>query len=159
MTFSENPNFVELKGQTLKDNVLQSMQVDWGASTNIENAFDLILKVAIDNKLKEEDLPKALIIISDMEFNQAQDEERQTYFDKMSLKYSKFGYGLPKVVFWNVNARTNTFHADVKTKEVQFISGQSASAFKSLIKGTEFTAYELMIETLSDEMYDSVCIK
>jgi hypothetical protein len=159
MTFSENPNFVELKGQTLKDNVLQAMQVDWGANTNIETAFELILKVAVDNKLSQEDLPKALIIISDMEFDQAQDDEKKTYFDKMSLKYSRFGYGLPKVVFWNVDARTNTFHADVKTKGVQFISGQSASAFKSLIKGTEFTAYELMIETLSDEMYDSVCIK
>ena len=41
---------------------------------------------------------------------------------------------------------------------VQFISGQSASAFKSLIKGAECSAQELMLETLNNPMYDSIVL-
>lgn len=158
MTFSTNPEFVELKGKTLRDNVHETMRANWNQSTNIEAAFNLILKVAVDNKLAQSDLPKSLIIISDMEFDEANNDSRMTYFDHLTKKFASAGYELPTVVFWNVDARQNTFHAQVGKKGVQFISGQSASAFKSLIKGVEFTAYELMLETLNDPMYDFVII-
>lgn len=161
MTFSEQPTFIELKGKTLKDNVMQTMNANWDMNTNIEAAFDLILKVAVDNSLVQEDLPKSLIVISDMEFDAAtsKSNQRKTFHAHMSKKYSDKGYELPMIVYWNVDARQNTFHANATQSGVQFISGQSASAFKSLIRGVEYTALELMLETLNDPMYDSVVLK
>lgn len=160
MTFSAKPTFVELKGKTLKDNVIQTMNADWDMSTNIEAAFNLILKVAIDNSLSQADLPKSLIIVSDMEFDEGVNVSsgRKTFHEHMTEKYHEHGYELPTVVYWNVNARQDTFHANKNQQGVQFISGQAASAFKSLIKGVEYTAYELMLETLNDPMYDSVIL-
>lgn len=160
MTFSERPSFVTLKGKTLKDNVAQTMSANWDMNTNIEAAFDLILKVAVENNLSQSDLPKSLIIISDMEFDSAVrgNEKRKTFHEHMSTKYRESGYELPMVVYWNVYARQDTFHANATQKGVQFISGQSASAFKSLINGVEYTALELMLETLNDSMYNSVVL-
>ncbi len=58
----------------------------------------------------------------------------------------------------NVNAHNDIFHAQQNVKGVQFIYGQSVSAFKSLIKSAECSAVELMIETLNDAMYDSAIL-
>lgn len=161
MTFSKNPQYVDLKGQTLCDNINQAVNASWGWNTDIEAAFNLVLKVAVDNELPQEDLPKSLIIISDMEFDQAQDSYsgRKTYHTHMTEKYAAAGYELPAVVYWNVDARQDTFHAKAETPGVQFISGQSVTAFKSLIKGASYTAYELMLDTLNDEIYDSVVLR
>lgn len=163
MTFAANPRFIDLKGQTLYD---CTREVPWGIceNTNIEAAFDLILKVAVDNHLEQKDLPKSLIIISDMEFDAAQNTYdwsnggyiKRDYTTLMKAKYRAAGYELPTVVYWDVDAREDIFHAKATTPGVQFISGQAASAFKSLIRGAEYTAYELMLETLNDPMYANV---
>lgn len=160
MTFSEHPTFVELKGKTLKDNIIQTMNANWDMNTNIEAAFNLILKTALDNSLAQSDLPKSLIIISDMEFDECvtDSSDRKTFHEHMTEKYHEQGYELPLVVYWNVDARQNTFHAKATQPGVQFISGHSVSAFKSLIKGEEYTAIELMLETLNDPMYDSIVL-
>lgn len=166
MTFAAQPRFITLSGSTLKDKL---SCVDWGIceNTNIEAAFDLILKVAVDNKLEQNDLPKALIIISDMEFDEAQSycgwgrevPKRETYTTLMAEKYAKYGYKLPTIVYWNVDARQDTFHAKASEPGIQFISGQSTSAFKDLIRGRNLTTKELMLMTLNDKMYDCVKLK
>ena len=60
-------------------------------------------------------------------------------------------------MFWNVNARQDTFHATVEDG-VQFASGQSTSVFQSIIKNNEFGAYEMMVNILNDPAYDKVTI-
>lgn len=48
-------------------------------------------------------MPKALIILSDMEFNEA--SNRNTNFKVAKKKYKDVGYDLPTIVFWNLNGR------------------------------------------------------
>jgi len=163
MTFAARPKFITLHGDTLADKL---NCVEWGIceNTDVEAAFNLILKVAVDNKLEQSDLPKSLIIISDMEFDEAQSywgreaPKRETYTTLMAEKYAKHGYKLPTIVYWNVNARQNTFHAKADEDGIQFISGQSASCFKDLIRGNNLTAKELMLQAITDPMYDGVTI-
>lgn len=155
LTFSGNPDFVNLKGNTLYEKVHNAVRANWGMNTDIEKAFRLILNASINNQLKQEDLPKALIIISDMEFDSCTMGERKTYYHHMKELYATHGYELPKVIFWNVSARQNTFHAQVEDG-VQFASGQATSVFQSIIKNSELGPYEMMLETLNDSVYDEV---
>ena len=173
LTFSSTPSFISLKdSDDLFKKVQKTMQADWGGSTNIEAGFNLILRVALDNKVPAEEMPKSLIIISDMEFNTAtreaglrynyatrryEEQPKTTYYEKMSELFKSHGYELPKVIFWNVDARQDTFHAELKDG-VQFASGQSTSVFKSLIEGAELGPYELMLSVLLSPMYEDVTI-
>lgn len=170
MTFSSDSHFITLKdSQNLYQKVKVVKDTEWGGSTNIEAAFYSILKVALENKVPKEEMPKSLIIISDMEFNMATTEysyssyyrrnepPKTTYYEKMKKLFESHGYELPIVVFWNVDARQDTFHAELKDG-VQFASGQSTSVFKSLISGANLGPYELMLQTLNSPMYEAVTI-
>lgn len=157
MTFSKSPQFVRLQGKTLYEKANNARRSSWGFNTNIESAFQQILNVAVDNHLSPEDMPKSLIIISDMEFDQASGRGRKNYYQHMKEMYNEKGYELPKVIFWNVNARQDTFHAEMKDG-VQFASGQSQSVFKALLSNTNLSAYELMLATLNDATYDEVVV-
>lgn len=158
MTFTNNPSFIILKdSNSLIENINEVSQTGVGYSTNLERAFSAILKLAKENHIPQEEMPKALVVISDMEINPYFNNSH--YWDFVSYMEDRFamaGYKLPKVVMWNVQARQDTFHATVENPNVQFISGSSPSAFKSLIRGTNYSAYELMVETLSDKMYDKI---
>jgi hypothetical protein len=157
MTFSARPEFVTLKGNTLYEKVNNAKEVSWSMNTDIEKAFRMILDTAVRNNLSQEDLPKSLIIISDMEFDSASRQDRKTYYQHMKELYAEHKYELPKVIFWNVSARNNTFHAEVNDG-VQFASGQSTSVFQSIIKNSNLGAYEMMLETLNDPIYDRVTV-
>lgn len=165
MTFSESPEFVKLKGHTLYEKVRNASGASWMMNTDIEKAMLEILSVAVENNLGQHDLPEALVIISDMEFDQATQTEythgyvpiKKTYYSLMKEQYENRGYEIPRIIFWNVDARENTFHA-VPQDGVQFASGASASVFKSLIQNAQMGAYELMLNVLNDPVYDMVTI-
>jgi hypothetical protein len=167
LTFSGEPDFVSLKGNTLHERVKNAMSASWQTNTNIEKAFKKILDVAVQNKLAQADLPKSLLIISDMEFDASQRAGMswrsesvhsipKYYHQHMSEMYAEAGYELPRVIYWNVDARQNTYNAQAEDG-VQFASGQSTSVFKSIISGASLTAYDLMLEVLNSPAYE--CIK
>jgi uncharacterized protein involved in tolerance to divalent cations len=157
MTFSTNPDFVKLTGKTLFEKARNAANANWDGNTDIEKAFRMILNTCVNNHLSQEDMPKSLIIISDMEFDQCARGDKKTYYQHMKELYAENGYELPKVIFWNVDARQNTFHATVEDG-VQFASGQATAVFKSIIKNSEFGAYEMMVNALNDPVYDAVKI-
>lgn len=164
MTFSSTPKFITLKSKSLFDKFREVQAADFGGSTNIEAAFREILRVAVQNKVPQSDMPKALIIISDMEFDTAsgygyygRSKPKETYQQKMSALFAQAGYEMPKVVYWNVEARQNTFHAE-EEDGVQFASGQATSVFKSIINGSTLSAVDMMMQTLNDPVYDVVTI-
>lgn len=158
MTFSGNPELVELKGNTLKDKIKNAANEKWGANTNIEFAFNLVLDVAIKNNVPCEDMPKAIVIISDMEFDECSYTEDWSFYDAMKNKFESKGYKIPNIIFWNVSSRQNIFHASSDCVGVQLASGQSASVFKSIIECIGLDPYEAMVKTLSDPVYDVIKI-
>ena len=156
MSFSTTPNIHEVKGSTLYQ-MLYSMDVtDWKNSTNIEAAMYLILGIALKSGAKSSELPKALIIISDMEFDKA--SRRGFAYDEWKEKYSEYGYELPNIIFWNVYSRQNTFHVPHNQKGVQLISGSSASSFKNVIDCINMTPREAMLKVINSERYDPITI-
>ena len=157
MTFSNKPTSELLKGENLYQKIQNLSNADWGMSTNLKSAFEKILEVAISGNVEPNEMPKSLIIVSDMEIDSCCDN-RWTFYDAMSKLYESHGYVIPNIIFWNVNSRNNTFHVDSNRKGVQMFSGQSASTFKQLIACVGLTPVQAMEKVLNSERYDLISI-
>lgn len=156
MTFSDDPKFVTLKGETLYDRAKSVEAIV--ANTNIEKAFKRILEVSVKNSVPAEDMPKALVIISDMEFDSATRGNHKSYYAHIEDMYAEHGYAVPTIVFWNVDSRQDTFHVACDKKGVQLASGQSASTFKSIMANIGKTPYQAVVDTLNTEMYSMITV-
>ena len=158
MTFTDRPHFISLDGcDTLCSAVHKVGKTDVGYSTNLDKAFDMILQHALQHNVAPEDMPKALIVVSDMEIDPYFQGRGSLDFVKyQKAKFAQYGYQLPKLIMWNVKARNDTFLS--QSEDVLLVSGQSASMFKQLCNDLNgVTAWDLMLKTLNDPMYD--CIK
>lgn len=159
MTFSGNPKFVEVKGKTITQKINFISKAEWGGNTDLEKALLKILDVAIENHCSQVEMPKSLIIISDMEIDRCTHQNhRENFYDYVSRVYEEHGYKIPNVVFWNVDSRHDVFLADKNRKGVQLVSGQSASTFKNLIGCVDKTPVEMMYEVLNSERYQAIQI-
>ena len=158
MTFTNEPHFINIKeGATLLENVKTVAKTDVGYNTNLEAAFDYILSNAIYNNVSNEDMPKALIVISDMEIDRYMSRCGLGFVDTMKEKFNVAGYEMPKIILWNVEARQDTYLS--QNPDVIYVSGSSPSVFKSFIGALNGeTAYDVMLKTLNDKMYDCVQI-
>lgn len=159
MTFSGNPQFVELRGNTITEKIRFISRASWGNNTDLEKALLKILDVAIENNCSQVEMPKSLIIISDMEIDYCTNQNhRENFYDYVSRVYEEHGYKIPNVVFWNVNSRHDVFLADKDRKGVQLVSGQSVSTFKNLIGCVDKTPIEMMYSVLNSDRYQAIQI-
>lgn len=158
MTFSSEPQIVQLKGETIYQKIHNVSKAQWGNSTNLKAAFDKVLNIAIDGNIPKQDMPKSIIVISDMEIDRCGDRD-WTFYDKMKHKYEKHGYEIPNIVFWNVNSRHDVFHADKSRKGVQICSGQSVTVFKQLIGCIGYTPVDMMNKVINSERYDCITVE
>lgn len=150
LTFTDNPQLVVLEGN-LNDKLNQLQRADWGMSTNIEKAFVKILDVAVKSKVPASEMPKYLMIMSDMQFDQC---AKGTAFKTVQTLYEKAGYALPKVVFWNLNATYKNVPTTKGEDNVALISGFSSNILKSVLSAKNFTPEGVMLETIMSERYD-----
>jgi hypothetical protein len=159
LSFTSAPNFINLKeGASLLECVQKVASAGVGYSTNLEAAFNKILETAVFYKIPKNQMPKTLVVISDMEIDKYMRPGRHWDFLKvMEARFNAKGYALPKIVMWNVNARKDTVLS--QDEHTIFISGQSASSFKTLCQNLDgVTAYELMLQVLNGPAYAKVTI-
>ena len=157
MTFTDRPHFVSLDGcETLCSAVHKVANTNVGYSTNLSAAFEYILNHAITNNIKPEDMPKALVVISDMEIDPYfRDSKKLDFIQKVKADFAAYNYVCPKIVLWNVEARNDTFLT--QSDDVILVSGQSASIFKNLCANLNGkTSWDLMLEVLNDKIYDCI---
>ena len=134
LTFETNPSWVVLNDDdNLKQKVEQTKNASWGGSTDFQKAFRLILKVAKENTLRQEDIPD-LIVFSDMQFNES-DRSGYTMFETMKDEFSQHGYQFPKIIFWNLRADTVGFPVSKDENNVQLLSGFSPNLLKMILTG------------------------
>lgn len=157
MTFSSTPETVILKGKTLKRKIYNARRANWSMNTDLQAAFYKVLEIALKNNVSQEEMPKSIIVISDMEIDCCGDED-WSFYDNMANKFNESGYDIPNIIFWNVNSRSNVFHADAHRKGVQICSGQSTTVFKQLIGCIGFTPVEMMKKVLCSERYENISI-
>lgn len=154
LNFSDNPQLYKLKTDNLESAYKSLDFNNWGGSTNIEAAFNLILQVAKENSLSQEDMPSTLIIFSDMQFNVAS-KGNQTTFKTSQKLFEDSGYVLPKIVFWNLCGSTNNVPVIKDESGAVLVSGFSPALMKSVLSDNleSFTPENMMLEVLMQDRY------
>lgn len=171
VTFSSNPALVRFEGVDIYDKFQRARQADWGGSTNIEATFDMLLKVALKNHVPEKDMPKTLYIFSDMEFNAcmcsgpvnpgrwnysgnrvSNAHEVNTLLESIAQKWAAYGYELPRVVFWNLDARQNNIPA--MGGRFSYVSGFSMNMVEQILSGED--GFSLMMKKLDEPRYSVI---
>jgi hypothetical protein len=155
LTFSEHPNFHKIEGNTLSEKVFNLGKANWGMNTDLNKAFRVLLDRAIAGKVSQEDMPTKLLIISDMEFDQACGS--RTNFDLIKAAYAESGYEMPGIIFWNVRGRLGNVPVKANTPNTALVSGYSPSILTSILGGKDISPYSVMMETISKPRYN--CIK
>ena len=163
--FSSHPQFIDISGcNTLLDKIKHIAKYDDCSNTDIEKVFMLILNTAKKYRMKQSDLPERILIISDMEFDSATTINRwsgnfqsrmDTLFDNITREYNIAGYKMPRLVFWNVNSRTNTIPVTENENGVALVSGFSVNIVRMVMSG-KTDPWEVLKETLDNERYSLI---
>jgi hypothetical protein len=153
LTFSDKPQLVRLKG-AINEKIDQMVSTDWGMSTNLHAAFNVILKTAVDNSVAPADMPATLIIFSDMQFNACVKND-DSAMEMIERKFEAAGYALPKVVFWNLNAGSNV-PVKFDKKGTALVSGFSPAIAASVLGADPdaFTPEAIMLKAVMSDRYD-----
>ena len=155
MTFSSTPSFVHIPPHfSLADKCKLVYTADWGGSTNIEAAFRKILDVAIQSKTVPEDMPKSLIIITDMEFDMATRSQSPIFYEVQEM-FTEAGYEMPNVVFWNVNSFNRQQPVTMNEEGVTLVSGMSPQIF-AMLKEDNLNPYAFMMSVISSARYEKI---
>lgn len=158
ITFSENPQLVEIKGEDILDKVRYCHNFNEVANTNIQKVFELVLSAAQKNSVPQEELPKRLYIISDMEFDYCTSDSSSTNFEYAKRLFEDAGYTLPEIVFWNVACRNRHQPVTKNEQGVLLVSGCSPRLFSMIADGKPeaTTPYEFMMDVLGSERYERI---
>ena len=154
ITFSSHPQLVDLSGaDSLREKLLVARTHNEVANTNIKATFDLILETAVNNSMKNEDMPKNILIISDMEFDRATTSGvNETLFATIQREYKELGYDVPRLVFWNVASRSGAIPVKENALGVALVSGFSVSIVNMVMSG-ELDPYACLVSSLNTERY------
>jgi hypothetical protein len=157
ITFTSNPNLEVLNGN-LYDRFNQLSRAHWGMSTNLTAVFSLILNQAIRHNISEAQMPKKILILSDMEFDRCTDGKSNSAIQMIRQKYEEAGYELPNVVFWNIQSRGDNFPVRFDEQGTCLISGFSPSILKSLLGGEDMSPVSIMKKTIDSERYREIVV-
>lgn len=168
ITFSHDPQLIEVEGVDFVDKVKRIYSKNICENTNIKGVFDLLLKTARENFCSQEEIPENIIIISDMEFDSCASpgwrrygnadfpafnrQNVSTELEKIAEEWMRYGYRIPNLIFWNVDARQNNI--PMIAPGASFVSGMSPSIYQTIATGK--TGYNLMIEKLDSKRYEAV---
>ena len=165
ITFSSRPQFVHFAdGLTLHAKLQILNNYDDCSNTDLEKTFDLILDIAVKNHLKQEDIPANILIVSDMEFDNATCHgsygwdycpANEMLFKVIADKWASHGYKLPRLVFWNVCSRTGTIPVSVNELGVALVSGFSPNIADMVMSG-ELDPYKCLVSKLMSDRYSPV---
>ena len=157
ITFSANPKYVDLSQcRTLREKLELAFSHSDCSNTNIEATFELILQTAVRNHLKQEELPGTILVISDMEFDMAVSRYgTETLFDTIGRRFAAHGYKMPKLVFWNVNSRTNVIPVRENELGVALVSGFSVNIC-NMVLSNELDPFACLKKVLDSERYRKV---
>jgi hypothetical protein len=155
ITFSENPQLVEIKGKDILEKLRYCVSYNEVANTNIQKVFELILNTAVKYSLPQRELPETVYIVSDMEFDWCAKDAEITNFEYAKKLFASHGYKLPKVVFWNVQSRNTQQPVTMNEQGVALVSGCTPRLFSLVMEG-DIDPYHFMMEVIGNERYAKI---
>ena len=166
LTFTDDAKWEDLGScVSFTDKVTKLQRAPWGGSTNFYAAMNRVADVVRKSKLKQDDIPN-LLVISDMQFNQANGaggfnyyysstraatpwstsfEEIKKLFHDLGLEVHGEPLEPPTIIFWNVRGSVG-YPAASDDEGVILLSGYSPALMKFLLSG------EMEEEVLEEEV-------
>nr|XP_016479353.1 PREDICTED: uncharacterized protein LOC107800652 [Nicotiana tabacum] len=159
ITFSKNPKLQLVEGEDLRSKVGFVRNMEWGMNTDFQKVFDLILKVAVNGKLKEDEMIKKVFVFSDMEFDQVSAYPWETDYQTIVRKFNKKGYGncVPQIVFWNLRDSRAT-PVTANQNGVALVSGFSKNLLTLFLEERDFHPQAIMEAAISGEEYQKLVV-
>lgn len=157
ISFSSRPQLIETYGSDFVDKVKRIYSTNLCENTDIEAAFDMLLNTAIKSHCRQSDLPKTIIVVSDMQFDSQRGyygNSNATLMENIAYKWQRAGYQMPNLVYWCVQARGNNVIPMQAKDGITFVSGFSPTLFEQIMKGK--TGYDLMMDKLNSERYECI---
>lgn len=157
ITFSNRPKVIDLSNcSSLREKIEKCHAEDDCSNTDIYKVFKLILDTAVNNKYTQEQLPKNIVVVSDMELDDATTtRDHKTLFETIQVEYLLHGYDLPRLVFWNVCSRTGTIPLKTNKNGVCLVSGFNPTIMDMVLSG-ELDPYKCLVNKLNSSRYDAV---
>ena len=184
LTFDSDPQWHTFNPvHNLYEKVISIGEIGQGLSTDFQKAMDLVLTDIKERRCRPEDVPKDLIVFTDMGWDQACSSSEhsqhtgnsyrhnvktapwQTHIQMIRENFKRAGedmWGIPfvppRIIIWNLRAEYSDFHARADEEGVVMLSGWSPALFKVLQeKGIEvLTPYAGLRLQLDDPMYQPV---
>ena len=164
ITFSHSPRYMDLTGcDSLESKLKYIQKYSEISDTCIESTFDLLLNTAIEGHLTQDELPKRVLILSDMGFNSACEQTPdETLFQTINKKWNKAGYEMPTLVFWNILGESRWGYGSkampVSYKEdfpCVLVSGYNTANLNMALKGQE-SPLEGILSVINTERYEPI---
>lgn len=160
ITFSEHPSFVRINGKwKLETKIKHIVENSIVANTNLERVFSLVLDAAVEHDLPKSEMPEAIVIISDMQFDSCvEDGNNPTAYNMIKQKYHAAGYPVPKLVFWNV-AQLDRGNLPVTKHKygAVLVGGCKPGLFEQILSGK--TPEDFMLKVINSERYLSITLR
>jgi len=159
LPFSVDPHYHKITSESLHDRISEIQKIPQGFNTDFIKVFQNILERHDRYKLKPEDHPERIIVISDMPFDQADrnitnlaaiDQLYAARPERGSQKLKR-----PALVFWNVSGSLD-FPVTEKHKNLCLISGFSTSVISALMTATDFSPACVLREVIDSDRYNPV---
>lgn len=151
ITFSKKPSFNTLEGETIYRKLYNMSRADWDMNTDFVAVFKLILDKATANNLPDSEIPKRILVISDMQFDSA---GRETNYEKVKEMFRLTGYTFPQLVFWNVAAQVGSNEFPIrKTDNALLLSGYNPVVLKYVYDKEEMEPLDLVYNVVEDKRY------
>lgn len=151
MTYSAVPELIALdEGDTF---TAKYYKVEQGSpsplSTDIQLAYRKILRLGVNNGIPKEDMPSALVILSDMQFDGI---GPKSIDDDIKASFIAAGYDIPKLIYWNLNSYCNGVPiSSVLSKDSVEYSGYSPRGIETVLG--DRTMVDVLLETVNIDRY------
>ena len=141
ITFSARPQIVDMSRlDTLADKINLLKKYTEVSNTDIEKTFDLLLDTLKASHADKENVPENVLIISDMEFDQAHsyipENDSALLFDVIQDKWKEAGYEMPRLIFWNVNSERSLVPTLDNDRGVVLMSGFTSNNIEMVLNGS-----------------------
>ena len=152
MTYSREPSLITLN----EDDGFEERYRDvyqrspYPLSTDIRAAYRQIIKFSKENNIPNEQMPKALLILSDMQFN---DIGPGSIDNDIKQSFKDAGYDVPKLIYWNLNSYCNgvPISSVLSEDSVQY-SGYSPRGIETVLGSR--TMMDVLMDTIGVPRYN-----
>lgn len=171
MTFSNKPTWVNLEMDDDFVSMTAKICTDSGLNTNFYAAMDLILNAIIQSKLSPDEVQDlVLVILSDMQVDEADKHTDMTMYDNIKLRYKDAGMRLygkpfkaPHILMWNLRS-TSGFPCLSYQPNVSMMSGFSPTLLnvfceKGIVGLQSCTPWSLLVDSLDNRRYAALSDK